>query len=79
MKLKLLLIILIAFACNHTKAQTLNKNYDSVLAKKLGVNERGMKMYVLAILKSGTATSLTKEAKDSVFAGHMKNINRLAR
>ena len=56
-----------------------NKDYDSTLAKKLGADERGMKMYVLAILKSGTATGLTQQQRDSIFAGHFKNINRLAK
>ena len=59
--------------------QTPNKDYDSTLAKKLGADERGMKMYVLAILKSGTATGLTQPQRDSIFAGHFKNINRLAK
>src|SRR6476620_1612144 len=58
--------------------QTPNKDYDSTLAKKLGADQIGMKMYVLAILKSGTATGLTQPQRDSIFAGHMKNINRLA-
>ena len=56
-----------------------NKDYDSTLAKKLGADERGMKMYVLAILKSGSATGLTQQQRDSIFAGHFKNINRLAK
>ena len=58
--------------------QTPNKDYDSTLAKKLGGDQIGMRMYVLAILKSGTATGLTQQQRDSIFAGHMKNINRLA-
>ncbi|MFN2413393.1 MAG: YciI family protein [Pyrinomonadaceae bacterium] len=53
--------------------------YDSVLAAKLGADERGMKMYVLCILKTGPkdADFKGKERQDK-FAGHFANINRLA-
>ncbi|MEP6711237.1 MAG: YciI family protein [Ferruginibacter sp.] len=51
--------------------------YDSVLAKKLNADEYGMKTYVLVILKAGTA-KVEKVVEDSLFAGHMKNIGRLA-
>ncbi len=37
-----------------------------------------MKMHISAILKSGTAKDVTKAARDNIFAGHIKNINRLA-
>lgn len=52
--------------------------YDSVLAKKLNADEYGMKMYVFVILKTGTNTSTDKAAKDKAFAGHMKNIQKMA-
>lgn len=52
--------------------------YDSILAKKLGADERGMKKYVFCILKTGPASITDKTKKDSLFAGHMKNIGRLA-
>lgn len=52
--------------------------YDSILAKKLGADERGMKKYVFCILKTGPANITDKVKKDSLFAGHMKNIGRLA-
>ncbi len=35
-------------------AQTETPVYDSVLARKLGADEYGMKSYVLVILKTGT-------------------------
>ena len=78
--ISLVVILLLSLFCYSGIAQqTPNKDYDSSLAKKLGADERGMKMYVLAILKSGTATGLTQQQRDSIFAGHMKNINRLAK
>lgn len=52
--------------------------YDSVLAKKLHTDERGMHMYVLAILKTGPAKITDKVLRDSLFKGHMANIGRLA-
>ena len=68
----------ILFSHSSLGQQTPNKDYDSTLAQKLGADQIGMKMYVLAILKSGSATGLTQQQRDSIFAGHMKNINRLA-
>ena len=35
-------------------------------------------MYVLVILKTGTANITDKKVIDSLFRGHMQNINRLA-
>ena len=58
-------------------AQTPNPKYDSVLAKKYGADEYGMKPYVLVILKTGSNTSADKAARDSAFTGHMANIKRL--
>ncbi len=58
-------------------AQITNPNYDSTLAKTLGADDYGMKMYVMVILKSGSNTSADKETNDRLFAGHMENINRL--
>lgn len=59
-------------------AQKDNPNYDSVLAQKYGADERGMKMYIFCILKTGPVKDTLKAVKDSLFAGHMKNIGRLA-
>jgi uncharacterized protein YciI len=58
-------------------AQTQNTQYDSTLAKSLGADNYGMKNYVFVILKTGTAVIENKETRDSLFSGHMKNINRL--
>ena len=52
--------------------------YDSILAKKLGADDYGMKKYVFCILKTGPVNVTDKVKKDSLFAGHMKNIGRLA-
>lgn len=53
--------------------------YDAKLAKKLGADERGMKMYVLCILKTGPKDGEIKgKERDEIFAGHFTNIARLA-
>jgi uncharacterized protein YciI len=51
--------------------------YDEVLAKKLGADNYGMKMYVLVILKSGSNTTETKAKTDSLFVGHMANMDKM--
>lgn len=54
-------------------------NYDAELAKKLGADERGMKMYVLCILKTGPNDANYKgKERDDIFAGHFANIGNLA-
>ena len=76
MKRFLFLVCTLA-GCLSLAAQSSNPKYDSVLAKSLGGDDYGMKMYVLVILKTGTA-SFDKKKTDSLFQGHMANIGRLA-
>ena len=53
--------------------------YDADLAKRLGADERGMKSYVLCILKTGPKDAEIKgEERKAIFAGHFANINKLA-
>lgn len=58
-------------------AQQSNPKYDAVLAQQLKADEYGMKMYVLAMLKTGDALIEDKTIRDSLFAGHMQNIRQL--
>lgn len=58
--------------------QKVNPDYDPALAKKLGADERGMKMYVLVILKSGPYSEADSIKRAELFAGHFRNINKLA-
>ena len=55
-----------------------SQKYDAGLAKKLGADEYGMKSYMLVILKTGTNTTADKLVLDSLFRGHMNNIQRLS-
>jgi uncharacterized protein YciI len=52
--------------------------YDAALAARLGADERGMRRYVLVILKTGPATNLSDADRARAFEGHFANINRLA-
>ena len=52
--------------------------YDAALAKSLGADERGMRPYVLVILKTGPAKVTDKEARTKMFQGHFANMERLA-
>lgn len=64
-------------------AQTSEKpqapKFDAALATKLGADERGMKMYVMCILKTGPKDGEIKgKEREDIFAGHFANIGRLA-
>ncbi|HTE26883.1 YciI family protein [Flavitalea sp.] len=59
-------------------AQKDNPEYDEKLAASLGGDDYGMKSYILVILKTGKNTTSDKKITDSLFRGHMDNINRLA-
>lgn len=60
-------------------AQSDNPKYNKALADSLGSDDYGMKSYVLVILKTGTNKTTDKKVIDSLFRGHMDNINRLAK
>lgn len=53
--------------------------YDAALAKRLGADGRGMRPYVLVILKTGPTRVPDGEARKAMFAGHFANIGRLAK
>jgi uncharacterized protein YciI len=56
-----------------------NPDYDPKLAASLGGDDYGMKSYILVILKTGENVITDKKITDSLFRGHMDNINSLAR
>jgi uncharacterized protein YciI len=72
------LTLLFLLVLTHLNAQSPNPKYDKNLADSLGADDYGMKMYVLVILKTGTNKIDDKQKSDSLFAGHMKNIDHLA-
>jgi uncharacterized protein YciI len=52
--------------------------YDAELAKSLGADERGMRSYVLVVLKTGPVKVPEGPARTAMFQGHFANIQRLA-
>jgi len=53
--------------------------YDAALAKRVGADERGMRAYVLVILKTGPKRMPDGEARKAMFAGHFANMSRLSK
>jgi len=53
--------------------------YDAALAKRLGADARGMRHFVLVILKTGPTPMAQGKARDAMFEGHFANISRLAK
>lgn len=58
-------------------AQQENQDFDQALADSLQADKYGMKMYVLAILKTGETKIEDEKKVSELFRGHMDNINRL--
>jgi uncharacterized protein YciI len=52
--------------------------YDAEMAKSLGADERGMRPYVMVILKSGPKRMPDGAERTKMFEGHFANIRRLA-
>jgi uncharacterized protein YciI len=86
----ILLLSVFAFGCNKqvnenetTQSESLRFSggesvYDSILAKKLGADEIGMKKYVIAFLKKGPKRDQDSATAAEIQKGHMANINRMA-
>jgi uncharacterized protein YciI len=73
-----MLLLVFTFFGVLATAQGSKVKYDKKLADSLGADEYGMKMYVLVLLKTGPANIEDKAIRDSLLAGHLKNIRRLA-
>ena len=71
--------LIFSTAASAQKAETPASKFDAALAKKVGADERGMRQYVLAILKTGpNDAKVTGDARKEVFKGHFANMGRLA-
>ena len=75
---KYIITILLSNLLLSLVAQQDNPNYDQKLATALGGDDYGMKSYMFVILKTGKNVVTDKKLSDSLFRGHMDNINRLA-
>ncbi|SKB27325.1 YciI family protein [Daejeonella lutea] len=74
-KIFMTVALLVCFA--GAQAQSDNPKFDQALATKVGADDYGMKMYVLVLLKTGTAGITDKKVIDSLFKGHFNNMERL--
>lgn len=74
MNRKTILLLALIYPLSFSLLGQANPQYDSILAKKLGADDYGMKMYTLVILKSGPNEISDTQKRDSLFAGHLQNI-----
>lgn len=75
----LLLICTFAFAQSRKKpvkqAPIKSKNkIDTLMIKRTGADQYGMKRYVMCFLKTGPNKSLTQDSVKKILGGHMKNM-----
>ncbi|MDB5211657.1 MAG: YciI-like protein [Sediminibacterium sp.] len=64
--------------CMIISANAQNDRYDSVMAKRTGADDYGMKSYVLAFLKTGDGKITDKARINALLMDHLKNIGKLA-
>lgn len=65
-------------ACAGTIQAPTSPVRDVALAQRLGADERGMREYVLVLLRTGPYVAQSEEERARLFEGHFANINRLA-
>jgi uncharacterized protein YciI len=73
--------ILLGALASSAQAQTPSQTppkHDAELAKSLGGNDNGMRMYVFVVLRTGPNKMPAGQERTDMFAGHMANIQRLA-
>lgn len=73
--MKKIILLLVSFFVG---LLSFSQTYDSVLAKKSGADQYGMKKYVMAFLKSGKTTITDSVKRQEVQMAHLKNIMKLA-
>lgn len=72
-KITVAILFFFYFSIQYSNAQ--NPNYDAELAIKLEADSYGMKTYTFVLLSTGPVKIENKKIVDSLFAGHMANIN----
>jgi uncharacterized protein YciI len=55
-----------------------DSKFDAALAAKVGADERGMRNYILVVLKTGPNKVPAGKERDEMFKGHFANMGRLA-
>jgi uncharacterized protein YciI len=76
----LLAMLTAMLALNQTSGaeDTPPPQYDEALARMLGADDRGMRSYVLVILKTGPNRIPDGPERDEMFRGHFANMTRLS-
>jgi uncharacterized protein YciI len=74
-----MLLVTVAGSALAQASAPMAASYDAALAKELGADERGMRSYVLVILKTGPTKVPAGDERDEMFKGHFANIERLAK
>jgi len=77
-------VLLLTLCCGTSIAQAqtpapATPTYDAALANRVGADTRGMRHYVLVILKTGPTPMAKGKSRDAMFEGHFANIARLAK
>lgn len=72
------MVALALSACAHDAPPATAQSFDAALAQRFGADERGMRQYVLVILRTGPYTPASEEERNTLFEGHFANINRRA-
>ncbi len=79
---RLISLVCLLGACVLAHAQpaapTANPQFDAELAKRLGADARGMRHYVMVVLKTGPNKMPAGPERNEMFAGHFANIKRLS-
>jgi uncharacterized protein YciI len=75
-----LLVLTVSLGVGGAQAQTAAKApaFDQALATKVGADARGMRNYVLVILKTGPTRVPNGPERDEMFKGHFANMERLS-
>jgi uncharacterized protein YciI len=60
-------------------APATSPTFDAELARRVGADERGMRHYVLVVLKTGPTPVTDPDKRKQMFEGHFANIGRLAK
>ena len=74
-------LLLTFFTAVFSFANAQNSAFDQKLADSLGADQRGMKTYLLVILKTGPKDKEIndKKQRDELFKGHFSNMSEMAK
>jgi uncharacterized protein YciI len=71
-------LVALAVAAPARATEATSPGYDAQLARQLGADDYGMRKYVLVLLRTGPHPVAEGAERETMFKGHMANIQRLA-